>query len=151
MWLLLNTVKMSVGCGSVASEQSDPVSLQSPIMTRWSGLNSQHLFSRRPATRVGVAQRERRAAAYTRDRASVKLWVSPASQESTSNKTIDFQRLQCSTGGALCLVSFICLCLSWDEAQPINMLLWDGIQWYIHTLVQMVIIYTVDYVCNVVS
>lgn len=123
---------MSAGCGSIGREQSDPAPLQSNIMSRWSRLNCQHLFHK--ATRcIVLVQREEEeeggAAVLVciQGQPSLRLRVSSASQESTSNKTIDCQRLQCSTRGALCLVSFVCRrpdptrwWLSQPEAQPVD-------------------------------
>lgn len=53
--------------------------------------------------------------------ASLCLWVSSASQESTSNKVIDCQRLKRSTGGALCLVSLVRLRLDSTRRDSVNL------------------------------
>lgn len=101
---------MSAGCGSIGREQSDPAPLQSNSVSCWSWQNWQHLFHK--ATRcIVVVQRVGEAVVCIQGQPSLWLWVSSFSQESTSNKIIDCQRLQCSTGGALCLVSFVCHCL----------------------------------------
>lgn len=111
---------MSAGCGSIGREQSDPAPLQSNIMSCWSGLNCQHLFHEASRCIVFV-QRERGAVVCIQGQPSLRLRVSSASQESTSNKTIDCQRLQCSTRGALCLASFVCLCLIQDTGDSVNL------------------------------
>lgn len=83
-------------------------------------LNCQHLFHK--ATRCIVfVQREGGAVVCIQGQPSLRLWVSSASQGSTSNKTIDCQRSQCSTRGALCLVSFVCVCLIQDAGDSVNL------------------------------
>lgn len=124
---------MSAGGGSVGREQSDPVPLQSNVMSGWSLLNRQHLFHR-ASTRVVFIQRNGGAAVGIQSQSvPPRLWASSPSQESTSNKTIDCQRMHVSSRGSLCLVSLSLLdprqwWLSWPEAQPVNLLVWNVTQ-----------------------